>query len=348
MSKICLITDLHFGGRGDSVVFDSFFEKFYTNIFFPTLDKREIDIVVCLGDTFDRRKYINFNSLKNCKKYFFDELETRKTTVHMIVGNHDVAFKNSNVVNSPDLLLKEYVNITSYSSPKEISIDGTSILLMPWICTDNYKECMEAIDNTDAKVCFAHLELNGYQMWKGQESHDGFDPALFKKFDLVCSGHFHHRHTKGNVTYLGNPYQMFWQDYDDKRGFHIFDTETLELEFVENPYTMFEKVYYDDQKQLPDPTEYKDKHIKVVVVNKQNSYDYEKYLEKLYGHNPVEVKIIEDFSEFEAEFVETENLDVSDTLTLLTQYVDAIETDIDKERLKNLMKTLYIEAQNQE
>ena len=141
---------------------------------------------------------------------------------------------------------------------------------------------------------------------------------------------------------------MFWQDYDDKRGFHIFDTETLELEFVENPYNMFEKIYYDDQKQLPDPTAYKDKHIKVVVVNKQNSYDYEKYLEKLYVHNPVEVKIVEDFSEFESEFVDTEDMDVSDTLTLLTQYVDAIDTDIDKERLKNIMKTLYIEAQNQE
>ena len=346
--KIALITDTHYGARGDSIAFDNYFRKFYENVFWPELDKRGIKTIFHLGDCFDRRKYINFNSLKTCREYFFDQAQSRNITISMIVGNHDTFFKNTNDVNSPGLLLNDYSNIATYDRPYTVNVDGTPILLMPWICTDNYKQCMEAIDNTKAKICFAHLELNGYQVWKGQESHDGFDPALFKKFDLVCSGHFHHRHSKGNVTYLGNPYQMFWQDYDDKRGFHIFDTETLELEFVENPYTMFEKVYYDDQKQLPDPTVYKDKHIKVVVVNKQNSYDYEKYLEKLYVHNPVEVKIVEDFSEFESEFVDTEDMDVSDTLTLLTQYVDAIETDIDKERLKNLMKTLYIEAQQHE
>ena len=50
----------------------------------------------------------------------------------------------------------------------------------------------------------------------------------------------------GKSFILGNPYQMFWNDVDDKRGFHIFDTETNELEFIENPYTIFERIYYED------------------------------------------------------------------------------------------------------
>ena len=349
MPKVVLITDTHFGGRGDSVVFDNFFRKFYENVFWPELDKRGIKTIFHLGDCFDRRKYINFNSLKTCREYFFDQAQSRDITISMIVGNHDTFFKNTNDVNSPQLLLNDYSNISTYDRPHTIEFDGLPILLMPWICTDNYSQCIEAIDETKAKVCFAHLELHGYHMWKGQESHDGFDPALFKKFDLVFSGHFHHKHSKGNVTYLGNPYQMFWQDFDDVRGFHIFDTETLELEFIKNPYIMFTKIYYDDTKDHGYSKEdFENQHIKLIVVNKSNVYEYEKFLENVYKANPIEVKIVEDFSEFESALVDTEDVDVSDTLTLLTQYVDSIETDIDKERLKNIMKTLYIEAQSQE
>ena len=39
---------------------------------------------------------------------------------------------------------------------------------------------------------------------------------------------------------------MYWNDAGDIRGFNIFDTETYEMEFIENPYNMFEKVYYED------------------------------------------------------------------------------------------------------
>lgn len=343
--KVALITDTHFGARNDSVAFDNFFKKFYEEVFWPEIDKRGIRTIFHLGDCFDRRKYINFNSLKSCREYFFDQAQKRKIKVVMLVGNHDTYFKNTNEVNSPHLLLKEYDNICAYSTPTEYEIDGKEILLLPWICTDNYNECMEAINNTNANVCFAHLELAGYQMWAGQESHDGFDPSLFKKFQLVCSGHFHHRQSKGNITYLGNPYEMFWQDYNDKRGFHIFDTNSLELEFVQNPFIMFSKLYYDDTKDDGYTQEdFINQHIKLIVVNKTDTYNYEKFLEKVYKSNPAEVKIIEDFSEFEAEAINDQDLDVSDTLTLLTQYVDAIEAEVDKDRLKNLMKTLYIEA----
>lgn len=347
--KVALITDTHYGARGDSQVFDDYFRKFYEQVFWPEIDKRGITTIFHLGDCFDRRKYINFNSLKSCREYFFDQAQRRKTKMVMIVGNHDTFYKNTNDVNSPHLLLKEYDNIFAYSTPTEWSIDGKDILLMPWICTDNYQECMEAINDTDAEVCFAHLELAGYQMWAGQESHEGFDPALFKKFKLVCSGHFHHRQSKGNVTYLGNPYEMFWQDYNDKRGFHIFDTDTLELEFIENPFIMFSKIYYDDTKDFGYSKEdFENKHIKLIVVNKSDTYAYEKCLEKIYKANPIEVKIIEDFSEFEADLVDDDQIDLSDTLTLLTQYIDAIDTEIDKDKLKNLMKSLYIEAQQVE
>jgi hypothetical protein len=141
---------------------------------------------------------------------------------------------------------------------------------------------------------------------------------------------------------------MFWNDYDDQRGFHIFDTETLELEFIKNPFKMFEKVYYDDTQTTPNVDNYKDKVVKLIVVNKNDHTAYDKFLDKLYKVNPIEVKIVEDFSEFESDLLDDEDVDLTDTLTLVSQYVDALETDVDKERLKTLMKTLYVESQDYE
>ena len=350
---VALVTDTHFGARGDSVAFDNYFKLFYDNIFFPELEKRNIKHIVHLGDAFDRRKYINFNSLQTCKEYFFDAARDRQIKVDMIVGNHDTFYKNTNDVNSPELLLREYDNVTTYSKATTITIDGKHILLLPWICTDNYEYSLEQIKRTKAKICFGHLELAGFVMFKTQDSkdqtsHDGFDPNYFKEFDLVCSGHFHHRHGKGNIKYLGNPYEMFWNDYDDPRGFHIFDTSNNNLEFVVNPYTIFEKIYYDDEKQLPDVNQFASKHVKVVVVNKTNVDKYDYFLDTLYKVNPIEVKIVEDFSEFESDVLDEEAIDLSDTQTLLLQYIDSLETDVDKNKLKTLMKTLYVEAQDYE
>lgn len=345
--KVALVTDTHFGARSDSLPIDNFIRKFYEECFWPEIDKRGIRTIFHLGDCFDRRKYINFNTLKSCREYFFDQAQYRKTKLVMIVGNHDTFFKNTNDVNSPHLLLKEYDNIYAYSSPTEWGQDGLSILLMPWICTDNYQECMEALKTTEAKVCFGHFEISGFQMYKGHDNAEGFDPGLFSNFDLVFSGHFHHRSSRDNIFYLGNPYELTWADYDDPRGFHIFDTETKELEFIQNPFNIFTKIYYDDTKDISYSTQdFANKHLKLIVVNKTDFYKFDQFVEKIYQSNPLELKIIEDMSEFEADAVGDTGMDLEDTMTLLSQYVDNLDTEADKERIKTLMKTLYVEAQN--
>ena len=351
--KIALITDTHFGARSDSQQFDTYFKKFYEEVFFPELDKRGVQQIIHLGDCFDRRKYINFNSLKSCRQYFFDAIKQRNIYMDMIVGNHDTFYKNTNDVNSPDLLLGEYDNIHTYDRPTVNTYDTCKIVFLPWLCSDNWDEAQKIIKGTDAKVCFGHLEIAGFVMFKGQtvqESHDGLDPNMFDKFDLVCSGHYHHRHSKGKIHYLGNPYQMFWNDHEDPRGFHIFDTNTLQMEFIENPYTIFEKYYYDDEKKDPktvDTNIFANKLIKLVVVNKKDFVKFDQFVESIYSKDPIELKIIEDFSEFEAEAID-DSIDLEDTMTLLSNYVDSVETDSDKDRLKTLLRTLYIEAQHYE
>lgn len=346
--KVAIITDQHFGARNDSIAFLDFFEKFYDNTFFPALDVNSIDTVLVLGDTFDRRKYVNFYALDRAKKMFFDKLEERGIRVHMLAGNHDTYYKNTNEVNSPDLLLVEYGNIDVISKPETIVIDGTSICMMPWICPENYQESLDHIKNTKAEICMGHLEIAGFAMHRGMESHDGLAKETFEKFDLVFSGHYHHRSSNQHIHYLGNPYELTWQDYNDPRGFHLFDLDTRELEFFCNPYRMFERIEYNDKEQDPidlDLIELEQKYVKLVVVNKTDFYKFDKFIQKLYNKGCHEIKIIEDMSEFQDGEI-GEEINLEDTLSVLSHYVDSIETDVDKEQIKTYMRTLYTEAVN--
>ena len=351
--KIALITDTHWGARNDSLHFLDFYEKFYNDTFFPMLYKEGIDTVIMLGDTFDRRKYINYLTLKRAKEIYFDELSKRKIKTYILVGNHDTTYKNTNEVNSIELLLEDYNNITTISGPKTIHIDDTSICMMPWICADNYEISMEEIKNTNATICMGHFEIEGFQMYRGAPSQEGLEPKLFNKFDTVFSGHYHHKSSKGNITYLGNPYELTWQDFDDVRGFHLFDLKTHELEFIKNPNIMFNKIYYDDKKDdirtisNMDVSHLKSTYVKVVAVNKTNPYLFDTLINKIYQIGPIDLTIAEDFTEIE----DTEEYDVDqaeDTTTILDKYVDNLTTDLEKNKVKTILKELYVEALNGE
>jgi DNA repair exonuclease SbcCD nuclease subunit len=348
--KVAIITDQHFGARSDSVVFLDFFQKFYDNVFFPTLEAHKIDTVLILGDTFDRRKYVNFYSLQRSKDMFFDKLANKNIKVHMLAGNHDTYYKNTNDVNSPDLLLREYDNINVIDHPATIYVDSIPICMMPWICPENYQDSIDTLKDTQAEICMGHFEIAGFAMYRGMESHDGLSKDIFDKFDLVFSGHYHHRSDDGHIYYLGNPYELTWQDYNDPRGFHLFDLSSRNLEFVRNPYSVFARIEYDDKEKDPidlDALDLKDCFVKLVVVNKTDYYKFDKFTQKLYTKGCHEIKIVEDMSEFnDGEIGEEINLE--DTMSVLAHYIDTVETDADKEQIKTFMKSLYTEAVNVE
>jgi DNA repair exonuclease SbcCD nuclease subunit len=348
--KVAIITDQHFGARNDSTAFLDFYERFYNDTFFPTLDSNNIESVLILGDTFDRRKYVNFYSLDRAKKMFFDKLEERGIKVFMIAGNHDTYFKNTNDVNSPELLLAEYTNIHLVNKAQDIIVHDTPICFVPWICPDNYEESIETINSSNAEICMGHFEIAGFAMYRGMESHEGLSKNLFQRFDMVFSGHYHHRSDDGHIYYLGNPYELTWQDYNDPRGFHLFDIQTRQLEFVRNPNTMFERAEYDDTLVDPSLNDYghlTNKYVKIVVVNKNDFYKFDKFITKVYDANPYEVKIIEDFSEFTEGEIDSD-INLEDTLDVLSNYIDSVETDLDKDKVKTFMKSLYTEAINLE
>jgi DNA repair exonuclease SbcCD nuclease subunit len=353
--KIALITDTHFGARNDSIQFLDYYEKFYSGTFFPTLDKEGIDTVIMLGDTFDRRKYINYLTLKRAKEIYFDELSKRKIKTFILVGNHDTTYKNTNEVNSIELLLEDYSNITAISGPKTINVDQHDICMIPWINAENYDISLAEIKNTSATVCCGHFEIEGFAMHRGMPSQEGLKRDIFRKFDLTFSGHYHHKSSSDSIYYLGNPYELTWSDYNDTRGFHILDLDTRNLDFIPNPNVMFHRIVYDDK--LESITEitnkamagYANTYVKVVVVNKTNPYLFDKFMNNLYNVNPLDITIVEDFTEL-TEGVDDEMVDqAQDTITILNKYVDTIQDDsIDNTVLKNILQEVYVEALNDE
>lgn len=339
--KIALIADTHFAAREGRAIFHDYFEKFYRDIFFPICNERNISKVIHLGDVFDRRKYIDFYSLKRSKEYFFDHL--RKFETYVILGNHDIAMRNSLEINSPSLVLEEYDNIKIIKEP---TLED-NILMIPWICSENKSECFDAI-KTQSSILFGHFEIKNFQMYAGVKSKDGIEQNIFNRFNLVCSGHYHHRSSNNNIKYLGSPYEITHMDYGSSRGFHILDTETEEIEFIQNPYTMFEKIVYDDTENNIDSIDvshYKEKFVKIIIKKKTDFYKFDLFLQKVFSCGAHDVKIIESITEIETEEI-NENVDINDTLTILERSVFSTETTVDKNDLFNYVKTLYIEAIN--
>lgn len=346
--EIAVITDQHFGARNDSQVFDRHFEEFYRDVFFPTLDERGIKHVFMLGDTFDRRKYINFQTLASCKRYYFDELARRNIETHIIVGNHDAHFKNTIEVNSVDLVLGEYSNIIPYSSPRSVTLGGTEILVLPWICDDNEQDTIRIMRETRAQILFGHLEIKGFEMYRGAVMDHGADASLFSKFELVASGHFHHPSKKGNIQYLGAPYEMTWSDYDDARGFHIFDTSTRTMQFMRNPLRMFHRLSYDDtdatsveQALARRPPSLADKTVKVVVKAKTNPSLFDQAMNSIEAERPANVQVVDDHHN--QHLVEDADIasEVTDTLTVLKDYVNKHSRVDDRKALDTLLTELY-------
>jgi len=343
--KVAIITDQHFGARKSSRVFHDFFKKFYDNVFFPTLEKRGIDTVLDLGDTFDNRRTLDLWAANWSREHYFNRLRDMGVTIHSLVGNHTAYFKDTNKVNTLDGILSEYDNIKIYSGPEEVMIGGLPILFIPWINQENQEETYFIIEETACPIVMGHLELNGFEAHKGYIMDHGDSSAPYKKFDKVFSGHYHRKSTRNNITYLGNPYQIYWNDYNDKRGFHIFDTNTLNLEYIPNPYEIYSKIYYDEDRVNSTKFNYADytnNFIKIIVEKKKDTDKFEFFISQLYAAGVHEIKIIEDPS-FEHDLNEEIDIEKEDTLTILEKYVDGMEYS-DKSALKSILKTLYVEA----
>ena len=349
--KIALITDTHFGARNDNVAFGNYFKKFYDNVLFPYIDQHNIKTIIHLGDIVDRRKFINFLSARRLREDLIAPAINRGIDLHMLIGNHDTFFKNTNDVNSMQEMYAYCDKIKFYPQPVVREFNGCNIALIPWICPENEKQTFDLINTCNADILFGHLEVAGFEMYKGgMVIEDGLDHKVFEKFDLVCSGHYHHRSTQGNITYLGTAYEITWSDYNDQKGFHIFDTEDRSLTFIPNPHKMFFKVYYDDLNKSMDEaivhdfSALKDTFVKVIIKNKTNPYWFDLFIERLEKSGIQNLQVVEDHLNLNLEKDETIVNEAEDTLTILNGYIDQLDLKHNKQEVKNVLHQLYSEA----
>lgn len=342
--KIALVTDTHFNFKKSNQIYHDYFERFYTDIFFPTLEDRRIDAAIHLGDAFDNRKGVDYWALDWAQRVFYDRLNDLNINLIQICGNHDSFYKNSNKINAIDTLLRSYKNINSFSSPGEIKIGNLQCLIVPWICSENEEETFVLMEKTKAKVVFGHLELQGFSLFPGKVHTHGLTTERFEKFNRVFSGHYHTRSNNGKIFYIGNPYQMFWNDVDDKRGFHIFDTETYELEFILNPYNLYERFYYEDTDwKTFDYSIFENKNVKIIVKERTSQSDYDKFISKILETNIVDLSIVElvDLDDTEVNF---DDIEPEDTFAVLSKYVEEADFSLDKNMIKNILHNTYKEA----
>ena len=346
--KIALINDTHWGARNDSPAFIDYFNRFYDEVFFPYLQENNIKTVIHLGDVVDRRKFINHNTAHNFKLKFWNKIDELNLDTHVIIGNHDTYYKNTNEINAlQNLNISK--NAKVYTSSQTINFDGLDVLFIPWICDTNKEDTLHHIDSTTAQIVMGHLEIKGFEMHKGHLNEQGLEKDLFKRFEKVLSGHFHKKSDDGHIYYLGCPYQIMWSDYNCPKGFHIFDTQTRELTRIPNPLIMFKKFVYNDKGEdysKKDLSEYENTFVKLFVSNRTDTDMFDKLLDRFHNEiNAYEINVIEDNNSDMSASVREDILEQGeDTLTFLGNYIDQIDTTLDKAKLKTFAKELYVEA----
>ena len=346
--KIAILNDTHCGVRNSSDIFLNNSADFYDNIFFPYCIENNIKQIVHLGDYYDHRKFINFKALNHNRKHFLNKLRENKMLMDIIPGNHDTFYKNTNDLNSLKELLGYFMNeIHIIMQPTVMSYGNLKLALLPWINAENYEESVNFVKNCKADILGGHLELNGFDLMRGVKNTHGMDHKIFSKFEMVLTGHFHTKSNKDNIHYLGSQLEFTWSDAHDNKYFHVLDTDTRELTPVHNPYTLFEKIYYDDtgtDYDNFDTSVCDNKFVKVIVSNKTDMFTFDRFIDRIQNQKIYELKIAENFSEFIGENVADEEVSLDDTATLLDTYVESVDTDLDKERLKIGMRALLDEA----
>jgi hypothetical protein len=345
---IAILNDTHFGARNDSPIFLDHFLDLFEKDFFPYLKAHGIGHIVHLGDFLDRRKFVNFHTLNQVRTRFLDPLRDMNVHMDITLGNHDVFFKNTNRLNSVVELFGMYPNISVHEAPTILYLGNRLVGLVPWITKDNADECLKFIQTAPVDVLMGHFEINGYEVLRGVEYHEGMDARVLSRFKAVYSGHFHCRHSKGNIHYLGTQYQMTFTDLGERKGFHVFDPDTGVMEFMENPRSIFHEIVYDDRTNdyaIHNCKPYVHSFVRMRVEAKTRPIMFDNLLDRLNEAPVHSVTIVDESDNLNSTEGITAAADISkDTLTLICDDIDCMDGVVDPVRLKTLVREIYAES----
>ena len=224
-TKIAVFSDLHIGVHQNSRFWHNI-TKDWAEWIIADLKQHNIQDIVFCGDYFHTRDEISVDTLHFGSRL----LELFKDfNITMITGNHDCYLRDSSDINSL-APYAQWSNINLVDSTQIVESHGRKFSFVPW------GEKIQNIQKSD--IIFGHFEINFFKMNTFFICDHGVDAdVILKKSPLIVSGHFHLRderkYTDGTVLYVGNPFQMDFNDAGTNKGYYIMDV-------VENTYVFYE------------------------------------------------------------------------------------------------------------
>lgn len=349
MSKVCLITDTHFGVNKNSELMLKSSMDFFDNQLIPFLKEKSIDTIFILGDIFDNRNFIKTIIHEEVYELFNTKLKDFK--IYAILGNHDCIYESTTEAHSLKFL-KKFDNVTVVDrNATHVTIDNKDILLVPWM--HNQNDILDIFQENEADIVMGHFDITGFNFNKWTLSHSGISPDHFSgRYGLVFSGHFH---TRTNVSlkgtqfvYVGSPYQMTKVDIDEERGFVILDVEKMKYKYFTNEVsTKFVKVVYPES--ISEST-IKNNRVELHIHYNKESYspdEYDKYIQQVSSHCPAELEIFYADKSVLATDFDISAASISNPKLLMKSYVEKTEI-VNKNKVYLKLIELYDNAKGEE
>lgn len=245
--KTWLISDTHFGIKNNDEQWLNIFNDYFQTELIPFFKKNvgKDDILIHCGDVFDNRKSIGLNTI-NVVLDIFSQLNEIFSSIKIITGNHDMYNKNTRDIISIDIL-KHFSNITIYTTESYEIIDSKKCLFIPF-CNDceEEKEIINKYKKSGIDYIFCHSDISNTMLGVGNYSRSKLEFENYKGIE-VYSGHIHYRSNTKNIHYIGTPYSMTRNDYNNAKGIYSLNLKNNNLEFFENTISpKFIKINYKD------------------------------------------------------------------------------------------------------
>lgn len=338
-----LLTDIHLGRKKSSPIIFDWQHKAFKKALKIFKDNNVTDIVI-LGDIFDNRINNTTFTKDNFIEHFLKPLRTKFDNVFIIIGNHDIYYKNKRECNIISTLLSDrYKNVHVIDNVKRID----NMLLVPWIV--NQHDINRIVEEgLKGGILLGHLEINGFRMSSSGKTCDtGLNKDIFKNYDKVISGHFHLKDSSDNIEYLGNMMGLTWGEFHGQHGIHILKNE--ELEYFPLDISMYDIIKFENRVyEIDDLEKFRDKIIKIIVTEETD--------DELYGNLYLKLKDIcfsiskhyidSDFKNIDAEDIEDNALEsIKSIEDMMAEYSDKFSPDnIDSNIFNDLCKRIYEKA----
>jgi len=241
--NIYLLGDLHLGVRNNSIEWFEIQKSFILDWFIPKILEDgfdpDQDILFQAGDWNHVRESTNVRISNGSLEIFKILSDTFKRGIHIILGNHDVYYKDRNDIHSLKEISSIFNNINIYEQPEAIKINSHNILMLPWEHdADILSKTVESYANScDYILC--HADIKDFKLNKWAKIEHGLELSKLSSYKRIYSGHIHTRQEHKNVLYIGTPYHLDRGDVDNIKGFYKLNLEGENIKeyFYENTYS---------------------------------------------------------------------------------------------------------------